>query len=472
MPYRGYFSYAGQELANSGRVIDHLRFPMPLHDKAGELSMLVEGPRHLYQPTPVFVHANEPHTYDRPAVLPVDTLPHTYVPSVVGASITPVEAPYCGCKNTVTVSYDDSWPELKTWLGDGGGTYTPTDAPWYNPNIAASKEFIGVWVMSVDGLDSLPVDRKIDDAVCGGGVAGPVRTPARTIDFDVLIVGCTNAGARYGITWLSRTLREVGRAGGDLTYLDAHPSDTGSDPDQLERTLHRVVLTSPPTVDDRLGAGGASQHRQASVFRASFTVTALDPWAWGPATTTTPDWQVSTVGVTWGHAPDCDQPETCPTVPMLLSTECRIEPIDMRVPPIPVCGGCQPLCEITRRIWQLPLVGEESGVTLTIHNTNDRPLSLTGYIRPCGMDTVCDEKFPIAIRGLPAGGTIVADAALGRAYALDGGERVRQVGIVSTPSGAPWQPPILDGFQCWELVVDTAPGEIVDIAVTVRERLP
>ncbi|WP_182349323.1 sugar transferase [Tomitella gaofuii] len=471
MPFRGFFRYAGTELANTSRVVDHLRTPLPTHDATRDQEMLAEGPRHLYKPTDVFELAFWPHTFERPPTLQPDTLAHTYVPSVYDAAVGPAEEPYCGCKNTLTVGYDDSWADLKTWLHDGGSVYRPSDAPWFNPSVPASAEFIGIWVMAVDGLDSLPVDRKVDDAICGGGVAGPVRTPARAVDFDALVVGCTNAGARYGMAWLSRTLREVGRSGGDLTYLDAHPGDTSSEPDDLERILHRVILTSPPTVDDRIGLGGSSQHRQATVFRTSFTMTALDPWAWGRAHGYRPSWTETTVGVTWGHAPDCDQPESCPTVPTLLSTECRVTPIDMRVPPIPVCGGCQPLCEVTRRVWQIPEGGEEIGVTLTVSNNNTTPLSLTGYIRPCGVDSVCDEMFPIAIRGLPVGGTVVADAALGRAYGVSGGERTRQVGIVSTPNGAPWQPPILDGYQCWELVVDTAPGTMVDMEVTIQERL-
>src|SRR5699024_4134618 len=170
-------------------------------------------------------------------------------------------------------------------------------------------------------------------------------------------------------------------------------------------------------------------------------------------TSLTPEWTVETVGTEWGHAPDCDQPESCPDVPMLLSDECRMTPLGMEVAPIPVCGGCQPLCEVERHVWRIPPgLEEEMGVTLTIHNPTDKPLSLTGHLRECGMEDICDERYPIAVRGLPAGQTVVADAPRGRAYGLVGDERVRQVGIVSTPSGAPWSPPVLDGMMCWELV--------------------
>lgn len=470
--FRGWATYGGQEFANTSRVVDHLRPTLPTRDAMSDIADLAEGPRHLYAPTDIFVQGR-PHTYDRPVMLLTDDLPHTYRPQVYEASLAPQDGgAQCAC-DTLTLGYDDSWTELRTWLGEGGGCYLPQEAPWYNPSVPASAEFVGVWVMSVEGLDALPVSRDINDAVCGGGVAGPVRTPARELDFDVLVIGCTNAGARYGLSWLSRTLRTAQRSGVDMEFLDAHPQDTSESPDALARRMHRVVLTSAPTVSETSGHGGGNQHRQASVLRADFTLTALDPYVWGLPRTHVPDFTVETVGTEWGHDPDCDRPESCPSIPTLLSDECRITPLDMQVPPIPVCGGCSPLCEIERHVWQLPsALSDEVGVTVTVHNPTDEALSLTGFLRECGQEDVCDERYPIAVRGLPAGQTVVADAPRGRAYGLVDGEQVRQVGIVSTPSGAPWTPPVIDGIMCWELVLDTAPGTPVDVTVTVQERQP
>src|SRR5699024_7617657 len=149
--------------------------------------------------------------------------------------------------------------------------------------------------MAVDGLDSLPVTRDVDEAVCAGGMAGPERVPARELSFDVLVIGCTNAGARYGASWLSRLLRATPRSGVDMEFLAAHPSGTDESPDALARVLHRVVLTDPFQVSETSGHGGGDRHRQASVLRGDFSVTSLDPFVWTRPTSLTPEWTVETV---------------------------------------------------------------------------------------------------------------------------------------------------------------------------------
>lgn len=471
MPFRGWWMFAGEELANSSRVSDHMRVRPPTVDADQNVQPLVEGPPHLYGRSEPFGPAAPPHSYEVPATLLVDPLPHTYEPSTFGASFSGADGgTMCGC-SSLRIGYDDSWDGLPLWLGSSG-RYKPDDSPWYDPNRPASAEFVGVWPMQVEGLDSLPTDMDVDSTVCGGGVAGPLSTPAREVSFDALVVGCTNAGARYGLSWLSRTLRQGGRAGAQLEYLDAHPQATDEDADSLTRRLQRVVLSDNPTVEDRSGLGGGNEHRQASVLRVSFTMTALDPYVWGRPETVAPDWSTETVGTEWGHAPDCDDPASCPGVPSVLSTECLVRPLDMKVAPIPACGGCMPLCELDRHVWEMdpPVDGEAVGVTLTVTNTGSEPLSLSGHLRECGMEDPCDEQYPFAVNGLPEGETVVLDAPSGRAHGMRGGEKVRQVGIVSTPSGAPWAPPVIDTAFCWELVADTVEDSMFDIAVTFQER--
>lgn len=473
MAFRGYWVYAGEELGNSSRVMDHMRPRVPKRDGDQDRADLTEGPGHLYEPSDVFGDPAPEHSYDPPSSLIVNSLPHTYEPATYGERFGPDDDAYsqCGCGG-VRIGYDDSWPGLSAWLSHSG-KYSPNDAPWADGNRKASREFVGVWPMQVDGLDSLPTEVDVDGTVCGGGVAGPVENPAREIEFDVLVIGCTNAGARYGMQWLSRTLRQGGRAGAELEFLGAHPQHTDEGADALSRRLQRVILTDPPTVQDRSGLGGGDEHRQASVLRVQFTMTALDPYVWGRSETVKPEWSIEAVGTEWGHAPDCDDPSSCPGVPSILSTECQVRPLEMQVAPIPTCGGCMPLCELDRRVWEIdpPVGGDEVGVTLRITNKSDDPLSLSGHFRECGQEESCDEQFPIAVNGLPGGATVVADAASGRAYGEQDGERVRQVGIVSTPSGAPWRPPVIDTAFCWELVIDAVEASNFTIETVFQERL-
>ena len=75
----------------------------------------------------------------------------------------------CGHCRNLKVPYDDSWPDL---------AYHP-EPPWFSPSVAASSEFVGVWVMNVVGLDSVPVSREVADLICSGGVAAPQHRGSR-----------------------------------------------------------------------------------------------------------------------------------------------------------------------------------------------------------------------------------------------------------------------------------------------------
>src|SRR5690606_28197505 len=129
----------------------------------------------------------------------------------------------CSCE--ITVPYDDSWTGLEAALGDG--PYVLTNAPWYDASKPESVEFAGVWVMDVTGFDTVPTQRDVGEAICAGGVPGPARDASRKLTFSALVVACTNAGARYGLNWLSCVLRQANVRGGvDLIFYKAHPEDT------------------------------------------------------------------------------------------------------------------------------------------------------------------------------------------------------------------------------------------------------
>jgi hypothetical protein len=66
----------------------------------------------------------------------------------------------------------------------------------------------------------------------------------------------------------------------------------------------------------------------------------------------------------------------------------------------------------------------------------------------------------------------VADSVSGRPYVIDGGVAKRQVGIVSTPSGAPWTPIVMDRFFSYDLVMETAPGTSVSVTLVLQDREP
>ncbi|MDE1675128.1 sugar transferase [Nocardia gipuzkoensis] len=377
----------------------------------------------------------------------------------------------CACRADY-VQYDDSWPGLQDFLGDD--PYVLANAPWYDPSVPQSSEFLGYWVLSVEGLGPIPVDRAVSDAICSGGVAGPHRDRYRTITVAAVLVACTNAGVEFGLEWLACQLREAkSLQGTTLEYLAAHPENSAADPALLRRTMSRVVVTREPKVTTQFGIRG-SENRQSAVYVADFELTALDPYTYGPAITQTVSWASTvTEQIGWAHPPDCEDPESCAEIPILASAVCVPNVIDVTPVQPPVCSGCIPVCQVQTRVATVPsavgVLCRDQVVTLII-TAGATDASVNFWFRPCGETALCDRVGFLSVAGLPAGTTVVADSVLGRPYGLVGGQQVRQVGIVHTPSGAPWTPTILDSGECWELVAQHEPGADFTVQIAVRGR--
>jgi len=142
------------------------------------------------------------------------------------------------------------------------GTYTDPaadDAPWYDPLVADSAEFAGLFVESVTGFDST-LRREVIDGAIGGGTLGPLRRGPRCLTVTGWLFGKTCCGAEYGLQWLTEAL--TGGACDDCALSDllmfrcCPEGDAAIDPDPLdfERILHRTGVTSGPIVIDRAGS--------------------------------------------------------------------------------------------------------------------------------------------------------------------------------------------------------------------------
>lgn len=386
--------------------------------------------------------------------------------------------PGAGCGCTAQVQYDDSWPGLRAWLGDGAGRYEIPDAPWYSASVPASAEFAGVWVMGVEGLDATPVEREVTELIGRGGMAAPHRDPSRPITVTALVVGCTNAGARFGLSWLSRALRQTrGPGGGRLDFLAAHPSGTGTEPEALRRESHGVVLTAAPTVVDVSGMGGGAEHRQASVMRVEWEMIATNPLVYRPVIEDrepSQDGGWKLIPIEWVHEAECTDP-TGADLPVLFAPGC--EPAQVTVPaaPVPQCGGCLPVCGLNRTRYQVVQPSDSFGtgavsLQLTWPGSRPDPMSATIYLRPIGSTDPTLEVGHTQISGLPPGGTLVLDAITGRPTITIDGILRQHTGIVTTPSGAPWTPLVLDHHpDGWEMVWEAQTQDLPDPAVTVHE---
>ena len=416
MPFRGWFLLDGQEMANSSRLISHMVPGTPTRDD--QVSPMME----------------------------------------------------CACE--ITIPYDDSWTGLQDAVGDA--PYVIANAPWYSPARPESSEFAGVWVMDVTGMDSVPVEREIQEAVCAGGVASRHRDTSRTITFSALVVACTNAGARYGMDWLNCILRLSRAPGGvDLQYYRAHPEDTAADPLTLRRNMYGLVLTQAPTVVDTAGHGRGDRHRQASIFRVEWEMVATNPYAYGSSVATVVTWDtIADESITWAHAPDCADSTSC-SLPTVYNAACIPPEVIIEAASVPNCGGCLPVCSIERRTWEMPtIIGacDDTAVTLRVTNNAEDPLTVIMYWQPCGSTDACDRVGAIQISGLGTDYTVVAHSVTGRPYIEFDNQALRQVGVVSTPSGRPWASTLLESMMCWELVAEAAPGSDYTVTVETRDR--
>lgn len=176
-------------------------------------------------------------------------------------------------------------------LGDEPYT-TPDDpdspAPWWDPDVPESRDFVGFLPLTVDGLDDNPVRRSVTNAVAGGAAIGPPRVMPRTITVTGILLGATCCGVDYGLHWLGEALRGCtgNRCEGDcITLYNCCPSED-MDPedfnDRHRRTLRRVALVEGPTVTARHGEGCTVGECSmgADILTVEFVLTAGTPWLW------------------------------------------------------------------------------------------------------------------------------------------------------------------------------------------------
>lgn len=490
MAFRGFFALDGVEIANSSRVVAHLGADTPLVDAfpSGAIigTDLVIGDDFIIEADAAECGLTE--VSSGLFEIPEDSMQvgnfwsppdgsRRYGPGLIEVDdLCWDTSRLCGCN--LNVSYDDSWPGLRSYTQDA--VYRPELAPWFSTRIPESGEFGGIWVMDVVGLGPASVSRAVTEMVGSGAAAGVHRDTAKVVTFDALLIACTNAGLEYGLSWLTCLLRDTNsRTDAVLRYFAAHPSHTAASYSELVRESHGVVLTKSPEVKEVAGSGRGQAHNQATMYRVTWEMTLLSPYAYRPPVDLDVTWDtVEIEPIEWVHAADCVKPESCETMPVLFSADCQPETIDVVTSPPPSCGGCLPVCEIDRYVYQVPTMDfafrcTDTAVNLVVENTGQIPLTLQGYWRVCGTDERCqDNRHPIQVAGLPVGASLTLNSVLGRYWADYDGRRRRPVGIVGTPTGAPWVPTFIDRTTCWEFVVEAAPDASFEISMSLIDREP
>lgn len=137
--------------------------------------------------------------------------------------------------------------------GDGFGGYTDPvvdDAPWIDPAVPASGEFLGVLGLEAEGLGNGTMARSPVELAQHGANIGVPRFGHREITYEVSLVARTEAGLAYGTAWLASALRGTscgeGECWGAVACVFAWCPTSHADGDAAQRYLYDVGLLEGP----------------------------------------------------------------------------------------------------------------------------------------------------------------------------------------------------------------------------------
>ena len=147
------------------------------------------------------------------------------------------------------------------------------EAPWYEPQFDASKEFAGIFPLSVRGLEGSTLEASTTEFVTSGGFSGVSRNASLSIVVDAMVVATSERGAEYGLRWLNRVLRARPRgtwsSGEDLSYF-RYPDIGAPIAHRREVRLTRGTSVTMKRTKDC-----------STLWRVTFTLTAGDPFEYG-----------------------------------------------------------------------------------------------------------------------------------------------------------------------------------------------
>lgn len=350
-------------------------------------------------------------------------------------------------------------------------------APWYDPDLPDTGEFLGFLPLSVEGLNNNPRARNVTNAVGGGGVFGPVRELPRTITVTGLLIGTTCCGAEFGIHYLSEAL--AGCTGdtcdGDcVEFFNCCPDESMTRAEFLEkhrRTFRRTALVDGPNEVDRVGTGSCSRSACAAggdIIQVEFTLVAASPWGW------TDPIPLLDVGLPIGGTGDCIEWCLSPTRTLqadltgrtCLTSECTHKPCKSDVsacadplnpipaPPqptrpdasfcIPVASerACYSIDLSTRPQWS----SDVPTVTILAGSKELRNVRVTFYEKKADTTLTCDEiadanrcnpQNDFVITYVPAGGAVTIDGQIGKATTECDGECQSASTVFGDQDGGP-----------------------------------
>lgn len=411
---------------------------------------------------------------------------------------------------------------LPYMLGDGLRYTTPfiDDAPWGDPDIPASYDFIGIYPLDVTGIEDSSRSSSAVESLGDGGVPGRIRHGIKTVVFSAVLVSTTEAGAAYGFSWLKRALLggACGSANGDcgsgtLCYLSSAPDmylpaelstqgyETGKgegevwvdDPEECLtpylRSLRKVSFNAGPTITSKRETTDGS-----AVWYVTFTAQAGSPYELGAEVRVVEGFLDPAVESPWvggvepegamidlnGYIADDDEcavPEYQPIY----------DPLCPAVIPPPTAPSVALGCYVPPKNWRrrqftipkqfVPLWGEVTPkVEVHAREADVRNLRLRFYADPFVEGDVADDPCAfcgdLVVSYVPKDHTLVLDGSEQSVYVISpGGGRRRADSLVFKTDGTPFEWPALTCGFGYVVTVDlpqTQVPPVVDLSLFAR----
>lgn len=161
-------------------------------------------------------------------------------------------------------------------------------APWYDPAEAGSATFLGLVMLGIDGYDST-ITRSVAQRInsLGGGIFGAQHRGYRTWRFRAAMVSADDAGAEYGLRWLTQTLQASACATCSTCELAVRlvcPPDDCSDDDQGEWISYDVALIDGPREVEQRAPGSPADAMAGcrDLVIVEWTMAAGNPFLYKP----------------------------------------------------------------------------------------------------------------------------------------------------------------------------------------------
>lgn len=132
-------------------------------------------------------------------------------------------------------------------------------APWYDPAEPGAETFLGAVLLGIDGYDST-INRSVTQRLgaLGGGIFGRPHRKPREWKFRAALVSADDAGAEYGLRWLTHVLKAsecAGCATCNLAVRVVCPPGDCTDDSLGEWVSYDVALVTGPTEVEQFSPG-------------------------------------------------------------------------------------------------------------------------------------------------------------------------------------------------------------------------